>query len=296
MTARMLDGRAQAAETERTLAAETARAIPRTGIAPGLAAVLVGEHPPSVLYVRRKAEACGRVGFRSEIFQLPAGAGQRAVEDLLSELSLRPDLHGILLQEPLPPSLDPRMALRRLDPRKDVDGLTDASLAALVAGAPGFRPATALAVMALIRAAGVDPAGRVAVVVGRSLLVGRPTALLLVAAHATVTICHSRTPDLGTQTRRAEILVAAAGRPGLITGDMVRPGAVVIDVGITRRDGRLTGDVDRVSVEPVAGALTPVPGGVGPMTIAMLLANTWQAFSTQVLGGEASQALGGEAS
>jgi methylenetetrahydrofolate dehydrogenase (NADP+)/methenyltetrahydrofolate cyclohydrolase len=287
VTARLLDGRALAAETERALAADAARTIPRAPMAPGLAAVLVGAWGPSVIYVRRKAEACGRVGFRSEVFQLPEEATQRALEDLIAELSARPDIHGVLLQEPVPKGLDARAALARLDPRKDVDGLTSTSQAALLAGAPGPRPATALGVMALIRAAGIDPAGREAVVVGRSLLVGRPAALLLLEAHATVTICHSRTPDLARQTIRGDILVAAAGRPGLITGPMVKPGAVVIDVGITRRDGRLVGDVDRASVEAVAGALTPVPGGVGPMTIAMLLANTWQAFRAQELGEEA---------
>ncbi|HEV8338185.1 MAG TPA: bifunctional 5,10-methylenetetrahydrofolate dehydrogenase/5,10-methenyltetrahydrofolate cyclohydrolase [bacterium] len=287
MTARLLDGRALAAETERALAGDVARVVPRLGMAPGLAAVLVGSWGPSVTYVRRKAEACGRVGFRSEVFSLAEESTQEAVEVLIAELSARTDIHGVLLQEPVPAGLDARAALARLDPRKDVDGLTAVSQAALLAGTPGLRPATALGVMALIGAAGMDPAGREAVVVGRSLLVGRPTALLLLAAHATVTVCHSRTPELARHTARAEILVAAAGRPGLITGAMVRPGAVVIDVGITRRDGRLVGDVERASVEPVAGALTPVPGGVGPMTIAMLLTNTWQAFRAQVLGEEA---------
>jgi len=286
LTARLLDGRALAAETERALAAEVARITPRVGIAPGLAAVLVGSFAPSVTYVRRKAEACGRVGFRSEVFALAEESTQRTVEELIAELSARPDIHGVLLQEPLTAGLDARAALARLDPRKDVDGLTAVSQAALLAGTPGLRPATARGVMALIAEAGLDPAGREAVVVGRSLLVGRPTALLLLAAHATVTVCHSRTPELGGVTARGEILVAAAGRPGLITGAMVRPGAVVIDVGITRRNGRLVGDVERPSVEPVAAALTPVPGGVGPMTIAMLLDNTWQAFRAQVTGEE----------
>lgn len=289
MTARLLDGRELAAAAERALGAEAAEVIPQAGMAPGLAAVLVGEHAPSLIYVRRKAEACARVGFRSETFQLPEGAAQEAIEDLIAELSARADIHGILLQQPVPSGIDARALLARLDPRKDVDGLTPDSLAALLAGGPGLRPATPLAVMALISAAGIDPAGREAVVVGRSVLVGRPTALLLLAAHATVTVCHSRTPDLEEQTRRADILVAAAGRPGLITGAMVKPGAVVIDVGITRRDGRLVGDVDRGSVEPVAAALSPVPGGVGPMTIAMLLRNTWQAYRAQVLGEDTHQ-------
>lgn len=283
--ARILDGKRLAQVAEAAIAEEAARVIPTAGMSPGLAAVLVGEDPPSVLYVRRKAEACARVGFRSEIFQLPARATQEEVLEVIDTLNARSDIHGILVQQPMPSQIDRGAVFTRVDARKDVDGLGPANLAALVAGAAGTRPATPLGVMALIREAGVDPAGREAVVVGRSLLVGRPVALLLLAAHATVTICHTRTPDLAVHTRRADILVAAAGRPGLITGAMVKPGSVVIDVGINRVQNRLVGDVDRATVEPVAGALTPVPGGVGPMTIAMLLRNTWEAYRAQRLLG-----------
>lgn len=282
MSARILDGRALAAAIEREIAAEAEAVIRRHGMAPGLAAILVGEDPASALYVRRKAEACGRVGFRSEVFNLPADASTEELLELIETLNERRDIHGILPQQPVPSHIDPHNLFARLDPRKDVDGLGPISLALLVAGRPGLRPATPTGVLALIKESGVDPAGREAVVVGRSLIVGRPTALMLLEANATVTIAHSRTRDLGAVTRRSDILVAAVGRPRMITGEMVKPGAVVIDVGITRVDGRLVGDVDRASVEPIAAALTPVPGGVGPMTIVMLLRNTWQAYLNQV--------------
>lgn len=283
MGTRILDGRHLAATVEAALATEASEAIRRAGVSPGLAAILVGDDPASSLYVRRKAEACGRVGFRSETFHLPADTPEEAVLALVDELNARPEVHGILPQQPMPAHIDPWRVFARIHPDKDVDGLGPANLGALLAGAPGLRPATPQGILALIAHAGIDPAGRRAVVVGRSLIVGKPTALLLLAAHATVTVCHTRTPDLAEHTRQAEILVVAAGRPRLVTGAMVRPGAVVVDVGVNRVDGRLVGDVDRASVEPVAAALTPVPGGVGPMTIAMLLRNTWEAYRRQVL-------------
>lgn len=285
MGAAILDGKRLAQAVEAAVGEEAAAVIAQAGLSPGLAAILVGEHPPSVLYVRRKAEACARVGFRSETFQLPEQATQEEVLGLIDTLNARRDIHGILPQQPMPARIDPLAVFARLDPRKDVDGLGPMNLAALLTVRPGLRPATPLGIMALIREAGVDPAGREAVVIGRSLIVGKPTALLLLAAHATVTLCHTRTAGLAAHTRRADILVVAAGRSGVITGEMVKPGAVVIDVGINRVDGKMVGDVDRATVEPVAGALTPVPGGVGPMTIAMLLRNTWEAYRAQVLIG-----------
>ena len=277
MTAVLLDGRAIAATVEAEVAAQATEVTARAGLSPGLAAILVGEDPGSALYVRRKAEAAGRTGIRSETYHLSADVTEEAVLTLIDELNARPDVHGILPQQPMPPQISPARVFARLDPRKDVDGLGPDNLAALFAGRPNLLPCTPAGIMLLLRHAEIDPAGQEAVVIGRSLIVGKPTAVLLLQAHATVTWCHTRTRDLAAHTRRADILVAAAGRPGLVTGDMVKPGAAVIDVGISRVGGKLRGDVDFASVSEVAGWITPVPGGVGPMTIAMLLKNTVQA-------------------
>ncbi len=279
MTANILDGRAIAADVEREVAAQARFVTEQAGVSPGLAAILVGDDPASALYVRRKGEAAGRTGIRSETFSLPAAATQAEVLGLIDDLNARPDIHGILPQQPMPAQIDPTAVFARLDPRKDVDGLSAHNLAALFAGRPVLVPCTPAGVMMLLKHAGVEPAGLEAVVIGRSLIVGRPIALLLLQANATVTWCHTRTSDLASHVRRADILVAAAGRAGLITGDMVKPGAAVIDVGITRVGGKLKGDVDFASASQVAGWITPVPGGVGPMTIAMLLKNTVQAAS-----------------
>ncbi len=282
MSARILDGKALAAQVEREISAAASALTRQYGVAPGLAAILVGEDPASSLYVRRKAEACGRTGLRSETFHLPADASEPEVLSLIDDLNARGDIHGILPQQPMPEQIDPRAVFERIDPRKDVDGLGPVNMAALQVGRPLLVPCTPSGVMRMLQHAGIDPAGKEAVVVGRSIIVGKPMALLLLLANATVTWCHTRTRDLATHTRRADILVVAAGRAGLITGEMVKPGATVIDVGVNRKDGKLTGDVEFESVSKVAGWITPVPGGVGPMTIAMLLRNTVQAAERQI--------------
>lgn len=282
MTARILDGKAIAAAVEAEVAAAASALTRQYGTSPALAAILVGEDPASAIYVRRKAQACGRTGLRSETFHLPAQTSEAEVLALIGDLNARPDIHGILPQQPMPPQIDPRAVFERIDPRKDVDGLGPANMAALLIGRPQLVPCTPAGVMRMLEHAGVEPSGREAVVVGRSTIVGRPIALLLLQANATVTWCHTRTRDLGAHTRRADILVVAAGRAGLITGEMIKPGAAVIDVGISRLDGKLVGDVDFASASNVAGWITPVPGGVGPMTIAMLLRNTVQAAELQL--------------
>src|SRR5262249_14423576 len=229
------------------------------------------------IYVRRKREACEEAGIRS-IHQEPDGSvAQEELVDLVRELNESEEVDGILVQLPLPDRIDPDAVVNALDPGKDVDGLTPTSAGLLARGEPGLVPCTPQGVMELLSAAGVDPAGKEAVIVGRSNLVGRPLFSLLLGAHATVTVCHSRTADLAEVCRRGEILIAAAGRPRLVTADMVRPGATVIDVGTNRTDDGLVGDVDFEAVSELAGAITPVPGGVGPMTIAMLLVNTVEA-------------------
>lgn len=274
MAAKILDGTALARARRARLAGEVAAFTQRHGVAPCLAAVLVGDDPASRSYVESKARACGQAGIRSETFHLAADVPASEVLALVDELNARPDVHGILPQLPMPPQIDPEAVFARLDPGKDVDGLTPVNAGRLVLGRPGLVPCTPLGILVLVDASGADVAGSEAVVVGRSSIVGKPTALLLLARHATVTVCHSRTADLGRHTRRADILVAAAGRPRMIRREMVKPGAVVIDVGISRVDGRIVGDVDFEAVREVAGALTPMPGGTGPMTIAMLLENT----------------------
>ncbi len=284
MSARILDGKAIAASIEAEVTAEAATLTRQFGVAPALAAILVGDDPASVLYVRRKAQAFQRAGMRSETFHLPAQTSEGEVLALIDELNARRDIHGILPQQPMPPQIDPRAIFERLHPGKDIDGLGPVNMAALVVGRPRLVPNTPRGVMVLLARAGVDLAGKEAVVIGRSVIVGRPTALLLLNAHATVTWCHTRTRDLAAHTRRADVVVVAAGRPGLVTGAMLKPGAAVIDVGITRLNGKLVGDVEFASAAEVAGWITPVPGGVGPMTIVMLLRNTLQAAEAQLRG------------
>ncbi len=284
MSARILDGKAFAAEIEAKAATDAAALTRQFGVSPALAAILVGEDPASAIYVRLKAQAFQRAGLRSETFHLPVEAREAEVLALVDELNARRDIHGILPQQPMPPQIDPRAIFERLDPRKDVDGLGPVNMAALLVGRPRLVPCTPRGIMVLLEHAGIDPAGKEAVVVGRSIIVGKPTALLLLQAHATVTWCHTRTRDLAAHTRRADILVVAAGRAGLVTGAMLKPGAAVIDVGINRVNGKLVGDVEFASAAAVAGWITPVPGGVGPMTIAMLLHNTVQAAEAQLRG------------
>jgi methylenetetrahydrofolate dehydrogenase (NADP+)/methenyltetrahydrofolate cyclohydrolase len=272
--ARVIDGVATAREIYAGLK-ERVAALGRLDIQPALAAVLVGDNAASRIYLRNKTRACAESGIRSELHELPGDCAAAALVATLEKLNSNAAIHGILVQLPLPRHLDPTLVATTISPAKDVDGLSWHSLGALVAGHPLFEPCTPRGVMTLLDRSSVEIDGRQAVVVGRSTIVGKPMALMLMARGATVTICHSRTPDLSTHTRRADILVVAAGRAGLVTGDMVKPGAAVIDVGINRLpDGKLAGDVDFRSVRAVAGCLTPVPGGVGPMTIAMVIANT----------------------
>lgn len=262
---------------------ERALVLAGRGIVPTLALVRVGEDPASIVYLRRKREACAAVGIRSLDFELPATLTPAALLERIRGLNADPTIHGILVQFPLPAGLSESEAILAIDPGKDVDGFHPLNAGRLVSGLPAFIPCTPLGVYHLLRHAGVATEGRHVVIVGRSNIVGRPLANLLSGrgADATVTLCHSRTRDLGHHCRTADILVAAMGRPRAITGDMVKPGAVVVDVGINRvpdasapRGHRLVGDVDRESVEPVAAQLTPVPGGVGPLTVAFLCRNT----------------------
>jgi methylenetetrahydrofolate dehydrogenase (NADP+)/methenyltetrahydrofolate cyclohydrolase len=277
MAATVIDGKAVAASVRERVRGEVEQLTGELGRPPGLATVLVGDDPASAIYVRRKHEACEEVGIRSFDHKPDGSTSQEDLLELVGELNDSDEVDGILVQLPLPDQIDSAAIVNALDPDKDVDGLTPISAGRLARGAPGLVPCTPLGIMELLASAGVDPSGKEAVIVGRSNLVGRPVFSLLLGANATVTICHSRTRDLGEVCRRAEILVAAAGQPKLIAGDMVRPGATVIDVGTNRTDDGLVGDVDFDAAAEVAGAITPVPGGVGPMTIAMLLANTVEA-------------------
>jgi methylenetetrahydrofolate dehydrogenase (NADP+) / methenyltetrahydrofolate cyclohydrolase len=270
----VIDGKAVAAGVRERVRAEVESMVGGNGVTPGLATVLVGDDPASHVYVRRKREACAEVGIASFHHELVADASQGDVSKLLVELNERPDVHGILMQLPVPEQIDAGAMTSLIDPLKDVDGLHPVNAGLLLQGRPGMVPCTPAGVIELLRAAGTPLSGAEAVVVGRSDLVGRPVAALLVGEDATVTTCHSRTRDLGEVCRRAEVLVVAAGRPCLVDGGMVRDGATVIDVGTNRTDEGLVGDVDFDSVAERAGAITPVPGGVGPMTIAMLLSNT----------------------
>ena len=277
MPATVIDGKVVAASVRERVRGEVEQLTGQLGRPPGLATVLVGDDPASAIYVRRKHEACEEAGIRSFDHKPDVGIAQEDLLALVRDLNEDDEVDGILVQLPLPEHLDADPVVAALDPAKDVDGLTPTSAGLLARGEPGLVPATPQGVMELIRSAGVDPEGKEAVIVGRSNLVGRPLFSLLLGGNATVTVCHSRTRDLGEVCRRAEILVAAAGQPRLVTGDMVRPGAIVIDVGTNRTDEGLVGDVDFEEAKGVAGAITPVPGGVGPMTIAMLLVNTVRA-------------------
>ena len=289
MAATVIDGKAVAASVRERVRGEVEELSRELGRPPGLATVLVGDDPGSKIYIRRKHEASQEAGIRSFEHEPDATITQDDLLELVSELNDNDEVDGILVQLPLPDHLDDSTAIAALDPAKDVDGLTPTSAGLLARGEPGLVPATPQGVMELIAAAGVDPAGKEAVIVGRSNLVGRPLFSLLLGANATVTVCHSRTRDLGEVCRRAEILVAAAGRPHLIGGEMIRPGATVIDVGINSTEDGLVGDVDFEAAREVAGAITPVPGGVGPMTIAMLLANTVDAARKRAVATPASR-------
>ena len=273
--AKLIDGKLISAQIREEIKAETEAFKAARGYAPGLAVVIVGEDPASQVYVRNKARACEEVGFYSEVYRLPAETAQEELNALVDKLNLDSKIHGILVQLPLPKHLDETDVLLRIDPKKDVDAFHPYNVGKIMIGDYDFLPCTPAGVMALLERSGIDPAGKKCVVIGRSNIVGKPMAMLLLHANGTVTVCHSRTRDLAAVCREADILVVAIGRADFVGADMVKPGAVVIDVGMNRRaDGKLTGDVDFAQVEPIASAITPVPGGVGPMTITMLLQNT----------------------
>ncbi len=288
MPAEIIDGVAIARSIREEAARDTALLVER-GVRPGLAVVLVGEDPASTVYVRSKGKACDEAGMHSVTVRLPASTSQAELVDAVAALNRDPLVHGILVQMPLPKHLDPDAVIRSIDPGKDVDGFHPVNVGKLLIGErDGFVPCTPAGIQEMLRRSNVETKGAECVIVGRSNIVGKPMAALLVqdfpGANATVTVCHSRTRDLRAHTMRADIVVAAAGRAGLVTGDMLKPGCVVIDVGMNRiadekapRRYRLVGDVDFDSAREVASKITPVPGGVGPMTIAMLLSNTVKA-------------------
>ena len=277
MTARIIDGTALSQQIRSQVAAR-AVALAARGIRPGLAVILVGDDPASAIYVRNKVKACHDSGLHSVLGRYDATMNEAELLARIAALNADPAIHGILVQMPLPRHLDAHRVIEAIAPAKDVDGFSVASAGELMTGLPGLRPATPAGCMKLIESTGIELRGKHAVVIGRSNTVGKPMALLLLQAHATVTVCHSATPDLALHTRQADIVVAAVGRRNTLTAAMVKPGAVVIDVGINRDEaGKLCGDVDFARVSQVAGWVSPVPGGVGPMTIAMLLANTLQA-------------------
>jgi methylenetetrahydrofolate dehydrogenase (NADP+) / methenyltetrahydrofolate cyclohydrolase len=277
MSAQLIDGLALSRELRAGVAKRAAQLKAR-GITPGLAVILVGDDAASAVYVRNKVKACHEHGLHSVLETYPARLTQAELLARVAALNADPSVHGILVQMPLPAHLDALEVIEAIAPHKDVDGFSVRSAGELFSGLPGLRPATPAGCMKLIECTGMSLRGRHAVVLGRSNTVGKPMALLLLQANATVTVCHSATPDLAAHTRQADVLVAAVGRAGMVKADMVKPGAVVIDVGINRgTDGKLCGDVDFAAVREVAGYITPVPGGVGPMTITMLLENTLQA-------------------
>lgn len=284
MTAQLIDGNALSRQL-RAEVAQRAAALTAIGHQPGLAVILVGEDPASAVYVRNKVKACEDSGVRSIFEKYDATLSEAALLERIAALNADPAVHGILVQMPLPKHIDPHKVIEAIATSKDVDGYSVLSAGELMAGLDGFRPCTPYGSMKLIESTGQSIKGKHAVVIGRSNTVGKPMALLLLQANATVTVTHSGTPDLGYHTRQADIVVAAVGRANTLTADMVKPGAIVIDVGINRKaDGKLCGDVDFDGVKEVASWITPVPGGVGPMTITMLLVNTIEAAERAAKG------------
>lgn len=281
MTATIIDGKAIAQAIRMELKSEVGALAAERGVTPGLATVLVGEDPASQIYVKTKQKACAEVGISSFPYEIPATVSQGELLSLVEDLNKNPDVHGILVQLPLPEGIDERTVLEAVDPSKDVDGFHPTNVGRLVAGRVDLLPCTPAGIIELIDRTGVPIEGAEAVVIGRSNIVGKPVAMLLLHRHATVTICHTRTRDLAEVSRRADILIVAAGRARVVTGDMVKPGSCVIDVGMNRVEGKLAGDVDFEAAKEVAGAITPVPGGVGPMTVAMLMRNTLTACKLQ---------------
>ena len=279
--ATIIDGKAIAADLRREIAAQTA-ALKEQGITPGLAVILVGDDPASHTYVRNKQKACVEVGFYARQIDLPATVTQARLLDTVAALNADPAIHGILCQLPLPPHLDDKAVIAAIDPRKDVDAFHAENVGHIMIGDHRFLPCTPAGVMELLHRSHIPVEGKRCVVIGRSNIVGKPMAMLLLHENGTVTVCHSRTQGLADICRQADILVAAVGCPKFVTAAMVKPGATVIDVGMNRdENGKLCGDVDFAAVQPVAGAITPVPGGVGPMTIALLLRNTLTAAQIQ---------------
>ncbi|MBR6052396.1 MAG: bifunctional methylenetetrahydrofolate dehydrogenase/methenyltetrahydrofolate cyclohydrolase FolD [Clostridia bacterium] len=283
MSATIIDGKKVSKEIRETLKTETAEFIEKTGVIPGLAVVLVGNDPASAVYVRNKHRACEEIGFYSEVHELPEDTKEDDLLALLDRLNGDPKIHGILVQLPLPKQIDADKVIRKIKPEKDVDAFHPENVGRIMLGNYRFLPCTPAGVMALLDAYGIDPAGKDCVVIGRSNIVGKPQAFLLLERNATVTICHSRTADLSSHTKRADIVVVAIGKPRFLKAEMVKPGAVVIDVGINRLpDGKLCGDADFEPISAFASAITPVPGGVGPMTITMLMKNTLTAAKAAV--------------
>ena len=276
MSAEILSGKTMSESLRAEIAERVAR-LKEKGVTPGLAVILVGNDPASEIYVRNKGNGCAEVGMYSRTINMPAETTQEELEDAIGELNADPAIHGILVQLPLPKHLDEQAALAKILPEKDVDGFHLINAGHMRTGTPGVVACTPRGALYMIKSTGLDLNGLEAVVIGRSNIVGKPMAMLLMRENCTVTVCHSRTKNLAEHTRRADILVAAVGKAGFVTADMVKPGAVVIDVGINRVDGKVKGDVDFDAVKEVAGWITPVPGGVGKMTITMLLANTVEA-------------------
>jgi methylenetetrahydrofolate dehydrogenase (NADP+) / methenyltetrahydrofolate cyclohydrolase len=283
MVAQLIDGVALSQKIRHDVARRAAT-LTAQGKTPGLAVVLVGDDPASAVYVRNKIKACADTGVRSILEKYDASMTQEALLSRVAALNADPSVHGILVQMPLPKHLDAQAVIAAIATAKDVDGFSTLSAGELMTGQPGLRPCTPWGCMALLESTGVDLRGKHAVVIGRSNTVGKPMAMLLLQAHATVTVCHSATLDLATHVRQADVVVAAVGRRNMVTGDMIKPGAIVIDVGMNRtEEGKLCGDVDFAAVREKAAWITPVPGGVGPMTITMLLANTLQAAETGLI-------------
>lgn len=279
--AHIIDGKKISAEIRAEITEEV-KAMKAEGINPGLAVIIVGENPASQVYVRNKGKACEEVGIYSEIIRMPEETTEATLLEKIDELNARKEISGILVQLPLPNHISEEKVIAAISPEKDVDAFSEVNVGKIMIGNHHFLPCTPAGVMELIKRSGIEIAGKQAVVIGRSNIVGKPQAMLLLHANATVTICHSRTKNLAEVCRTADILVVAIGKADFVTADMVKPGACVIDVGMNRKaDGKLTGDVDYASVSEVAGAITPVPGGVGPMTITMLLKNTLTAAREQ---------------
>jgi methylenetetrahydrofolate dehydrogenase (NADP+) / methenyltetrahydrofolate cyclohydrolase len=285
MTAQLIDGKQISQRIRDRIGAESREFTARTGVMPNLAAVLVGDDPASAVYVKNKHLACERAGMMSTVHRLAANTSQVLLLDLVRQLNAAKDVHGILVQLPLPKGVDTTTVLDAVHPLKDVDAFHPENVGLIVQNRPRFLPCTPHGIQVLLRESGVDPAGKHVVVLGRSEIVGKPIAIMLLqkglGADATVTVCHSRTADISAITRTADILIAAIGRPEFVTADMVKPGAVIIDVGINRMETKLVGDVAFGPVSEVASLISPVPGGVGPMTIAMLLQNTLTAAKLQ---------------